>query len=94
MCYEPVFPWEGDSCCGTIWGEYWGDSGSMVWCAPCDGRELQLLPGLPLLAFSPGLFEAALALGRKEEAPNPALEPQFMPWGSPETPLAISLLML
>lgn len=46
------------------------------------------------LQFPLGLFEAALALGRKEEAPNPALEPQFMPWGSPETPLAISLLML
>lgn len=74
---------------------------SVVWCAPHDGRELQILPGFPLPAVSPGLLHtgngAALTLGRKEKAPNPALQPPHpasLARGSPETPLCVSLLML
>lgn len=51
----------------------------LVWRAPHDVRELQILPGLPLPAVCPGLLRAGngadVALGRKEETSNPALQP-------------------
>lgn len=51
----------------------------MVWCAPCDGRDLQIVPGFPFPTVSPRPLHtgsgAAVTLGRKEEALNPALQP-------------------
>lgn len=75
--FSPQLPAAATGPLGWVLGCRWWHG--VVWCAPHDVRELQILPGLPLPAVCPGLLRAGngadVALGRKEETSNPALQP-------------------